>query len=100
MKLFRPTGLTRTPKPRRSESHRKLSETLTPTLEGFRASTVRLLIFSMILQYHNAVLIPFYRFRAKDRIPRRTPCGHLAKVGVEGSNPFARSKKVKHHRDL
>jgi hypothetical protein len=48
-KLLRPDGMTCTPNPRSSRSHRKLSRTLTPTFEGsgaFRASTTRLESFS------------------------------------------------------
>src|SRR5579863_4117167 len=63
MKLLRPAGLTRTPKPRSSESQRKFSETLTPTFEGLRASTVRLLTYSM-------------RFQCPGRF-----CFHLAIIG-------------------
>jgi hypothetical protein len=47
-----------------SPRRRKFSETLTPTFEGFRASTVRLLIFSMVFQRLRPFLLPFAPWQA------------------------------------
>ena len=39
-------------------------------------------------------LIVNFTITAKDRISQRTALGHVAKVGVVGSNPIARSKII------